>query len=90
MIARYFSVLGDEIMPDVLVRNVDNVVLDKIKLRAKRQNRSLQSEMKNIMRIASERPEPMSELELLRKFRASLTKVQKSDSTELLREDRDR
>lgn len=77
-------------MPDVLVRNVDNVVLDKIKLRAKRQNRSLQSEMKNIMRIASERPEPMSELELLRKFRASLTKVQKSDSTELLREDRDR
>lgn len=77
-------------MPDVLVRDVDVFVLDKIKLRAKRQNRSLQSEMKIIMRIAAERPEPMSELELLRKFRASLTKVNKSDSTELLREDRDR
>lgn len=77
-------------MPNVLVRDVEVSVLDRLKLRAKRQNRSLQAEMKIIFREASERLEPMSELELLRKFRSSLTKVNKSDSADLLREDRDR
>jgi plasmid stability protein len=77
-------------MPDVLVRDVDVSVLDKIKLRAKRQNRSLQSEMKIIFREAAEKREPLLELELIRKIRASNTKVNKTDSADLLREDRER
>ncbi len=77
-------------MPDVLVRDVDVLVLDKIKLWAKRQNRSLQSEMKIIMSDAAKRREPLSELELIRKIRASNTKVNTTDSADLLREDRDR
>jgi plasmid stability protein len=77
-------------MPDVLVRDVDVSVLDKIKLRAKRQNRSLQSEMKIIFSEAAEKREPLLELELIRKIRASNTKVNKTDSVDLLREDRER
>ena len=77
-------------MPNVLVRDVEVSVLDRLKLRAKRQNRSLQTEMKIILNNAAEQREPLSELELLRKFRSSLTKVNKSDSADLLREDRDR
>jgi len=76
-------------MPDVLVRNIEVAVLDRLKIRAKRQNHSLQSEMKMIFNEAAERREPLSELELLRKFRASL-KPQKTDSVDLLREDRNR
>ncbi|MEQ1604551.1 MAG: hypothetical protein ABL999_06755 [Pyrinomonadaceae bacterium] len=77
-------------MPDVLVRDVDVIDLNKIKLRAKKQNRSLQAEMKIILHTAASRPEPMSELELIRKIRASNTKVNKTDSVDLLREDRNR
>lgn len=77
-------------MPDVLVRNVDAAVLDRVKLRAKRRNRSLQSEMKIMMTEFAERPEPLSELELIRKFRNANTKVNKTDSADLLREDRER
>jgi plasmid stability protein len=76
-------------MPNVLVRDVDVSVLDRLKLRAKRQNRSLQAEMKIILQDAARR-EPLSELELIRKFRALNTKVNRTDSADLLREDRDR
>lgn len=77
-------------MPNVLVRDVEVSVLDRLKLRAKRQNRSLQTEMKIILNKAAEQREPLSELELIRKLRASNTKVNKTDSADLLREDRDR
>jgi plasmid stability protein len=77
-------------MPNVLVRDVEVTVLDRLKLRAKRQNRSLQAEVKIILQNAAEQREPLSELELIRKIRASNTKVNKTDSAELLREDRDR
>lgn len=77
-------------MPSVLVRDVEVSVLDRLKLRAKRQNRSLQAEVRSILENAASRPEPLSELELIRKIRASNTKVNKTDSAELLREDRDR
>lgn len=46
--------------------------------------------MKFILEKAASRPEPMSELELIRKIRASTTMVNKTDSSDLLREDRDR
>ena len=77
-------------MPDVLVRNVDVAVVDRLKLRAKRNNRSLQSEMKIMITEIADRPEPLSELELIRKFRNANTRVNKTDAADLLREDRDR
>lgn len=77
-------------MPDVLIRDVDVLDLDKIKLRAKRQNRSLQAEMKIIFRDAAARPEPSERLNEIRRIRASIKNKQQTDSAILLREDRDR
>lgn len=77
-------------MPNVLIRDVDIFDLDRIKAQAKRQNRSLQAEMKIIIKAAAERRDPMSELELIRKIRASNKKINKTDSVDLLREDRNR
>ena len=76
-------------MPNVLIRDVDVSVLDRLKTRAKSQNRSLQTELNIILRESANRRDPMSELELIRQIRAS-TKKQKTDSVELLREDRNR
>ena len=77
-------------MPDVLVRDVDILVLERLKSKAKRENRSLQSELSILLRRASEQDEPISRLDLVRKIRGSIKNVQKTDSVELLREDRDR
>lgn len=77
-------------MPNVLIRNVDVGVLDRLKVRAKKQNRSLQSELNTILSESANRREPMSELELLRKIRASISNNNKTDSADLLREDRSR
>lgn len=77
-------------MPDVLVRDIDVVVLEKIKGKAKHRKTSLQSELKTLITNFANSPEPMSKLELIRMIRASNTKVNKTDSVDLLREDRDR
>ena len=49
-------------MPNVLVRDVDVAVLDKIKFQAKQKNRSLQAEMKVMMADAANRRERLSGL----------------------------
>ncbi|MCP9492902.1 MAG: Arc family DNA-binding protein [Pyrinomonadaceae bacterium MAG19_C2-C3] len=77
-------------MPNVLVRDVEDVVLEKLKTRATRGGRSLQSEVQMILKEAAERAEPLSELETARKIRNSLAVKEQSDSTELSREDRRR
>lgn len=77
-------------MPDVLIRDIDVAVLDRVKLRAKIHNRSLQSEMKMMVNEFAEKPEPLSEFELISKIRASIKTPQTTDSVELLREDRNR
>jgi len=77
-------------MPNVLVRDVETSVLDKLKSRAARSGRSLQSEMQIILISAVNRAEPLSELETARKIRESLRVKNQSDSTELLHEDRQR
>jgi len=77
-------------MPDVLVRDIDVLVLEKIKGKATRKKTSLQSELKALITKFADSPEPLSKLELIRKIRASNTKVNKTDSADLLREDRDR
>lgn len=77
-------------MPNVLIRDVDVAVLNRLKTRAKGQNRSLQAELNNVLRDSANRPDPMSELELIREIRASIKNKQRTDSVELLREDRNR
>lgn len=77
-------------MPNVLVRDVEKPVLDRLKKRAARNGHSLQYEVLEILKDAATKPEPLSELEVARKIRESLTAKNRSDSGELLREDRRR
>jgi len=77
-------------MPNVLVRDVEITVLEKLKSRAASKGRSLQSEVKIILKDAAGMNKPLSELETARKIRASLTVKNQSDSSDLLREDRAR
>lgn len=77
-------------MPNVLVRDIDTNILDRLKKRAVVNHRSLQSEMQVILHEAAEKPERLSTLEAARRIRASLKNRNHTDSAELLREDRAR
>jgi plasmid stability protein len=77
-------------MPNVLVRDVEKPILDRLKQRAARNGHSLQFEVLTILKEVVTKPEPLSELETARKIRESLKVRNQSDSVELLREDRQR
>ncbi len=77
-------------MPNVLVRDVETSILEKLKIRAAGNGRSLQSEVQIILKDAAAKAEPLSELKTAKKIRESLRVKKQSDSSELLREDRER
>ena len=79
-------------MAQILVRNLDEKVVRRLKRRAKAGGRSLQGEAKSILEQAAEQPKPdrRAFLRMVDKFRESFKGRQFSDSTELIREDRDR
>lgn len=77
-------------MPSVLVRDVEDEVLERLKMRAERNDRSLQSELSLLLRRASEQNDLASRLDIARKVRGSIKKAQTTDSVKLLREDRRR
>lgn len=76
-------------MPDVLIRNIDNETLKKLKEIAKARNRSLQEELKELLELHA-RPdieETRSRVsEILETYKASGKSF--SDSSEDLSEDR--
>ena len=78
-------------MPDVLVRDVPKKTVEALKRRAKRQNRSLQQEMKTILERSAQ-GDLAERLEPLRRLRDRIREShpEQSDSTLLIREDRDR
>ncbi len=76
-------------MPNVLVRDVDEKVLEKLKNKAARNGRSLQREVQIILNEAINF-EPLSDAEVARKIKDSLRGRQHSNSAKLLREDRNR
>jgi plasmid stability protein len=77
-------------MPQVLVRDLDEGVVARLKARARRHGRSLQKEAKAILEDAA-RLSPMDEARAAaEKVRARLAGRKFSDSAELIREDRDR
>lgn len=83
---------GEQIMSDVLIRNVPESVLEALKRRAKQRRRSLQQELLGILEEAAavaRRPTPA---ELAATIRAQLAQSGRrfSDSAELMREDRER
>lgn len=76
-------------MPNILIRDVSQKTIDRLKAQAKQHNRSLQGEVKHLV---EETVKATGEAALLRtrKIRASFGNRTFSDSADLLREDRNR
>ena len=76
-------------MAQVLVRDLDNVVVERLKIRARQHGRSLQGEVKAILEAAA--PISMSEARsLAEEWQQRLAGRIRGDSSELIREDRER
>jgi len=79
-------------MPDILIRNVDAPVVSRLKQRAKRNQRSLQAELKIILDHASA-TEDVSFEEAVRfadEMRQRFAGRLQGDSVDLIRDDRQR
>jgi hypothetical protein len=76
-------------MPDILIRDLSQHTLLRLKTRAKLHGRSLESEIKLLLEQAA--PASMEEiLEICRRWRQRFAGRKFSDSADLIREDRDR
>ena len=76
-------------MPDVLVRDVESAVLEKLKKKAAENGRSLQSEVRFIISDYV-KSEPLSDQKVAKKIKDMLRGRNHTDSAKLLREDRAR
>jgi len=75
-------------MPDILVRGLDDDVLNQLKAAARAHGRSLQAEIHDVLRTASARS--LAETRRLSaRWLKRLSRTRHSDSTELIRADRD-
>ena len=76
-------------MAQVLIRDIDSEVVDRLRENAKRNGRSLEAELRSILQRAAGviTPDVRAEVERIRARFAGRTF---SDSSELIREDRDR
>ena len=77
-------------MSTLTVRNVDDEVVAALKAQAKRNKRSLEAEVRVVLRDAVEPGSRISLRELADRIAALTPKVPQTDSTELVREDRAR
>ena len=79
-------------MAQILVRNLDEKVVDRLKKNAKQRGRSLQAEVKTILEQAANAPRADSESarKLILNIRRRFKGRDFPDSAELIREDRDR
>ena len=76
-------------MPDVLVRSVDEAVLENLKENAKENGRSLQAELQIVLKKAATR-RTFDAQEVARKITESLRGREHTEGVELLREARER
>jgi antitoxin FitA len=81
--------MEDTGVAQVLVRDLEPVVVEKLKARAQKNGRSLETELRSILQRAAgeDMTEVLAEVNRVRALFAGRTF---SDSTELLREDRER
>ncbi len=76
-------------MANLTIRNLDDAVVERLKKRAKANNRSLEAEVRDLLERSVG---PMSRdefISLARRIRAMTPNVPQTDSTLLIREDRD-
>ena len=77
-------------MPEVLVRNLTPEIIERLKARAQQNRRSLQSEVKFILERSANEPSSTEFREAALRIQKKLARRRHSDSTSLIREDRDR
>lgn len=79
-------------MAQVLVRNLKDKVVARLKKRAAQRGRSLQAEVKQILEDAAAEADQTDVWKRIEKFRERMRRSGRtfSDSAELIREDRDR
>ncbi|MBD2604548.1 hypothetical protein H6G81_08385 [Scytonema hofmannii FACHB-248] len=84
-------------MAQILVENLDPVILEKLETIAKQHGRSLQEELKHILQQASEKSihsysagDMTKAREAALGIRQQLATISHTDSTELIRQDRER
>lgn len=76
-------------MPQLLIRNLDEETIQNLKTRAKLHNRSLQGEAKRILEEYAAKPDELP-LAIVERWQGYFAGRTFTDSTELLREDRNR
>ncbi len=76
-------------MADVLVRNLDDGAVRRLRARAKRDGRSLAAEMRAILEQASREVDAQTALKRIRRIRARLGDRTFTDSAEIIREARE-
>lgn len=75
-------------MAQVIIRNLDDHVVQTLKTKAELHGKSLEQELRDILTGAA-RLTTEEKLALVDRFHAAAPKPQKSDSAQLIREDRD-
>ena len=76
-------------MAKILVRNLDDKTIERLKKRARMKGRSLQSEVKTVLEQASQL-DMEAALKLVNRIRSKFKGRKFKDSTNLVREDRNR
>jgi plasmid stability protein len=77
-------------MGQLLVRALDDAVIERLKRRAETNHRSLEAELREILEQASRQADISTAADLADRIRTKLEGRDHSDSAELIREDRDR
>ena len=78
-------------MANLTIRNVDDEVVERLKKKAKDNGRSLEAELRELLKQAAKRKSPEELLAIADRIAAMTPEgVKQTDSAELLREDRDR
>ncbi len=77
-------------MANLTIRNLDDEVVNILKRRAKRNNRSLEAELREVLARVAEGATPASLRIEAARIAAMTTDVPQTDSAKLIREDRDR
>lgn len=77
-------------MANLTIRNLDDAVVEKLKARAKQNERSLEAEIRTILKNAAGRLTGREARALAERISGMTPDVPQTDSVELIREDRDR
>ena len=76
-------------MANLTIRNLDDAVVERLKLRAKAHNRSLEAEVRTILESTVRVADRKAFIQEAKRIAAMTPDVPQTDSTILVREDRD-